>query len=142
MDKIPPIMFESPIKTCAGSLLAVSSTYFVARGLQKLFKRSERHPYPPGPPREFLLGAMRSFPKGFPLEGFNQWARTYGMQADSDLMTLDKLINNRHSGDIVYAPIPGMDIVILNSQEIAQELLAKRPSSTGGRRFGYLLTRL
>ncbi|PVF91570.1 cytochrome P450 [Serendipita vermifera] len=98
MDRISPMVFESPIKTCAMSLLAISSTYLMANGLQMLFKW------------------------WFPLEGFNEWARTYG--------------------DIVYAPIPGMDIVIPNSQEIAQEFLTKQPSSTAGCRFSYLLTHL
>lgn len=65
---------------------------------------------------------MRSFPKGFPLERFNEWAVTYG--------------------DIVYAPIAGTNIIILNSQEVAQELLAKRPSSTAGRHWGYLVSHL
>jgi hypothetical protein len=45
-------------------------------------------------------------------------------------------------GDIVYAPLPGMDIVVLNSYEIAQEVLSKRPSSTAGREVGYLVTTL
>jgi hypothetical protein len=46
------------------------------------------------------------------------------------------------TGDIVYAPLPGMDIVIINSHEIAEELLSKRSSSTGARRPGYLLSDL
>ncbi|PVF97322.1 cytochrome P450 [Serendipita vermifera] len=85
---------------------------------------------------------MRSFPKGFPLEGFNEWAKTYDMEANSDFIIMNKLLMRFYSGDIVYAPVPGMDIVILNSQEIAQEFLAKRPTSTAGRRFSYLLTHL
>ncbi|PVG01723.1 cytochrome P450 [Serendipita vermifera] len=35
-----------------------------------------------------------------------------------------------------------MDIVILNSHEIAQELLSKRPSSTAGRQVGYFVADL
>ncbi|PVF97326.1 cytochrome P450 [Serendipita vermifera] len=122
MDRIPPIVLESPIKTCTTSLLAILFGYFTVKGLRKLLERRENHPYPPGPPREFLLGTMRSYPKGFPLERFNEWARIYG--------------------DIVYAPMPGRSVVILSSHEIAQELLSKRPSSTSGRRSGNRLSNL
>ncbi|PVF97375.1 cytochrome P450 [Serendipita vermifera] len=123
MDKVPSVIFESPIKAGAASFIAVSLGYFTIKGIRNIiFKKSGAHSYPPGPPREFLLGAMRSFPKGFPLERFNEWAVAYG--------------------DIVYAPVPGMEIVILNSHEIAQELLSKRPGSTAGRRFGYLVSNL
>jgi hypothetical protein len=45
-------------------------------------------------------------------------------------------------GDIVYAPIPGMEIVILNSHDVAQELLGKKPGSTAARRMGYLVFNL
>jgi hypothetical protein len=45
-------------------------------------------------------------------------------------------------GDIVYAPIPGMKNVILNSQEVAQELLSRRPNTTAGRKVGYFVFQL
>jgi hypothetical protein len=49
---------------------------------------------------------------------------------------------NIRLGDIVYAPVPGMDVVILNSYDMAYELLSKRPNSTGGRRTGYMVLEL
>ncbi|PVF93570.1 cytochrome P450 [Serendipita vermifera] len=114
---------ESPAKACGVSLTVITLSYFAIRGLpSNLFKKSHSRSYPPGPPREFLIGAMRSFPKDRFLDTFCDWARTYG--------------------GIVYAPLPGMDIVILNSHEIAEDLLTKRSSSTGARRPGYLLSDL
>jgi hypothetical protein len=47
-----------------------------------------------------------------------------------------------HSGDVVYAPFPGMQNIILNSHEVAQEFLSKKPQSTAGRRVGYLVRQL
>ncbi|PVF97319.1 cytochrome P450 [Serendipita vermifera] len=90
------------------------------RGL--IFNGSNTLSYPPGPPREFLIGAMRSYSKDFPLKRFNEWAATYG--------------------EIVYAPVPGRHIYILNSHEVAQELLSKKPGSTSGRNWGYLINTL
>ncbi|PVF93586.1 cytochrome P450 [Serendipita vermifera] len=114
---------ESPTTACTASLASAILGYFAVKGLRSLFsKRIGPHSYPPGPPRNFLIGAMRSFPKGNFFECFNEWATIYG--------------------EIVYAPIPGMNIFILNSYESAQELLGKRPGSTAGRRFGYLSTEL
>jgi hypothetical protein len=93
MDMIPPIVFESPIRTCAMSLVAISFSYFAMKGLRRLlFKGRESHPYPPGPPRNFLLGAMKSFPKGFPLDGLNEWAATYGIYPKLNSMVVDVLL--------------------------------------------------
>jgi hypothetical protein len=52
------------------------------------------------------------------------------------------LIATFHAGDIVYAPLPGMEIVILNSTEIAQELLNKKRNTTARRQVGYLVMNL
>jgi hypothetical protein len=42
-------------------------------------------------------------------------------------------------GDVVYAPVLGINMVILNSHEVANELLSKRPNSTSGRHVSYLV---
>jgi hypothetical protein len=43
------------------------------------------------------------------------------------------------AGELVYAPVPGMSMVIVNSYEVAQEFLSKRPQSTAGRFVSYLV---
>ncbi|PVF93583.1 cytochrome P450 [Serendipita vermifera] len=112
---------SSPAKPWTATLIATAIGYLVVKRLQHILSaRIHGHPYPPGPPREFLIGALRSFPKSQYLERFCEWATTYG--------------------DIVYAPVPGNDIVILNSYDVAHEFLSKRPSSTSGRQFGILGT--
>lgn len=119
-DTVVSTFLESPIKICAASITVASMGYFAITGLQNAFSRSNaKHPYPPGPLREPLIGAMRSFPRDNFFQRFHERARKYG--------------------DIVYAPVPGMDVVILNSYEVAQELLAKRPNTIGGRYAGYLV---
>lgn len=100
--------------------MVIGASYFSLKGIQRiLFKKSDSRRYPPGPPRDPVIGCLRSFPKSQFLETFCEWVTAYG--------------------DIIYAPIPGNDIVILNSYEVAQELLSKRPSSTAGRNVGYLI---
>jgi hypothetical protein len=46
------------------------------------------------------------------------------------------------TGDIVYLELPGVSIVVLNSYEVAQELLGKRPNTTSGRKIGYMIREL
>jgi hypothetical protein len=45
-------------------------------------------------------------------------------------------------GDIVSVEIPGFPIIIINSYETVQDLLAKRPSTTAGRKIGYMVLEL
>jgi hypothetical protein len=46
------------------------------------------------------------------------------------------------SGEIVYAPLPGLKVLVINTHEAAQELLSKRPNSTAGRFIPYLVAKL
>jgi hypothetical protein len=41
-------------------------------------------------------------------------------------------------GDIVYTAAPGIRLVVINSYDVALQLLAKRPSTTGNRNNTYL----
>jgi hypothetical protein len=79
MDRIHSIVSRSPLKACAASAIVISLSYFTVKALSKLFRRDDEPSYPPGPPREIFLGALRSFPKGYPLERFNEWAVAYGI---------------------------------------------------------------
>ncbi|PVF93462.1 cytochrome P450 [Serendipita vermifera] len=114
---------STPAKLCGATVAAASIGYLTLKGLQYVFStKSSAHLYPPGPPRQFLLGALKSFPKDHFYQRFCEWSNAYG--------------------DIVYAPVPGLSMVILNSYDVAQELLTKRPNSTGGRKGGYLVLTL
>jgi cytochrome P450 len=42
-------------------------------------------------------------------------------------------------GPVVYVKLPGISMVILNSYEVAQDILSKRPNNTAGRRIGYMV---
>lgn len=123
MNEITSYLLESPLKSGCTAITATSISYAAFKGLQyALSTKQPTIPFPPGPTIEPIIGTLRSFPKDHFFRGFCEWAESYG--------------------DIVYAPLPGMSIVVLNSYEIAQELLLKRPSSTAGRRIGYLVLHL
>ncbi|PVF92956.1 cytochrome P450 [Serendipita vermifera] len=123
MNEITSKFVESPLQTGAASLAAASLGYLFIKGIKGfVFKDSKVHAYPPGPPRLPLLGAATSFPKDHLYRAFKEWANVYG--------------------DIVYAPVLGINMVILNTHDTAHELLSKRPNSTSRRHISYLVETL
>jgi hypothetical protein len=131
-------LLDSPAKICIVAL-TIGLGYLARKRVGDLLSRRAGKPYPPGPPRDFLIGTLRSFPKGQFTEHFCEWARTYGIPLLGPSRGRD---TNTYAGEIVYAPLPGMNIIILNSYEITQDFLGKRPSLTAGRYTGYFVLEL
>ncbi|PVF92647.1 cytochrome P450 [Serendipita vermifera] len=106
---------SSYIEIVGVSLLAASALYVCSRAFS-----GPKHKvvYPPGPPKDPLIGNLRQFPKDNWWSVFNQWQKEYG--------------------DIVFLDVPSLPFVIVNSLDVAQELLSKRASSTSGRKVGYM----
>ncbi|PVF98743.1 cytochrome P450 [Serendipita vermifera] len=102
-------------KIGATACAAVLATYFVL----KFLPSRQTHPLPPGPPREPFIGCLRSFPKDHFYERFCEWAQRYG--------------------NIVYITLPGLQFAVVNSYDVAYELLSKRPNTTSGRTTGYMV---
>ncbi|KIM28310.1 hypothetical protein M408DRAFT_308234 [Serendipita vermifera MAFF 305830] len=110
---------DSPLKLIGVTISIAMIGYALVKGLRKMTDKSNRLPLPPGPPRRFLIGNLLEFPKDRFYERFCEWQREYG--------------------DIVSLEILGTPMIIVNSHEIVQELLNKRPSSTAGRNAGYMV---
>jgi hypothetical protein len=51
-------------------------------------------------------------------------------------------VDDHSIGDIVSVEMPGAHIVIINSYETIQDILAKRPGTTSGRQIGYMALEL
>ncbi|KAG8761722.1 hypothetical protein FRC14_000106 [Serendipita sp. 396] len=85
-------------------------------------EKKDRRVYPPGPPQDPLIGNLRNFPKDKWGDTFCEWARLYG--------------------DITWVQMPGMNMAIINSYDIAQELLSKRANINSGRKVGYMALHL
>jgi hypothetical protein len=54
----------------------------------------------------------------------------------------DNNAQNLFAGDIVSVEIPGVPVLVLNSYDAVQNLLTKRPSTTSGRKIGYMVLEL
>ncbi|KAI0338581.1 cytochrome P450 [Trametopsis cervina] len=69
-------------------------------------KSRRRSPYPPGPPGLPIVGNVHQLPQEFQERTFSEWGRQYG--------------------DIVFIRIFGKPAIVLNSVEVARDLLEKR----------------
>jgi hypothetical protein len=73
-------IFASPFKAVAFSLSVASLIYLAIKGVHSIYSGKQKtYLYPPGPPRDPLIGAIRSFPKDHFHERLVEWAGTYGM---------------------------------------------------------------
>ncbi|KIM28303.1 hypothetical protein M408DRAFT_23708 [Serendipita vermifera MAFF 305830] len=103
---------ESPLKLVGATISVATIGYVLVQGLRKLSDKRNQLPPPPGPPRHFFIGNLLQFPK-------NPFYKRFW--------------------EIVSVDVPGTSMVILNSYDIAQELLNKRPNSTARRNIGYMM---
>ncbi|KAF9258780.1 cytochrome P450 [Marasmius fiardii PR-910] len=78
-----------------------------------LLRPRTREPFPPGPPREPLIGHLRIMPQEKQAEVFHEWAKTYG--------------------DVMYLEIPGRRIVVLDSLDVSRALLEDKGAKYSGR---------
>src|ERR1700743_2412813 len=80
-----------------------------------LWYRSRTHspPFPPGPPRDPIIGSLRNFPQNRWLETFSKMQETYG--------------------DLIYFRILGQSFLVVNSLEVARDLMEKRGNIYSGR---------
>ncbi|KAF8452275.1 cytochrome P450 [Boletus edulis BED1] len=93
------------------TLLALAAVLLAISGARKLRRsRSQAHPgrppLPPGPAPLPFLGNVLGVNKDAPHLTYTAWSKTYG--------------------DIVYTRMLGQDIILLNSERVAVELLEKR----------------
>jgi hypothetical protein len=69
----------SPVTVGAIAFSFASVGYIIAQKLQKS-SLPKGTSFPPGPPRDFLIGNLRQFPKHHFYEKFCEWQREYGKQ--------------------------------------------------------------
>ncbi|KAG8877873.1 hypothetical protein FRB97_002944 [Tulasnella sp. 331] len=90
-------------------LAAVLGTIFLLFLLSQLYRHMVLRgalPHPPGPPGEFIIGNLRQMPLSHAWLTFAEWGRKYG--------------------PLNYISILGRPILIINTQEVALDLLEKR----------------
>lgn len=79
----------------------------------QISRRKSYPPFPPGPPRDPIIGSLRSFPKTKWQETFTKMQETYG--------------------DLIYFKVLGQSILVINSLGVANELMEKRGNVYSGR---------
>ncbi|THH08770.1 hypothetical protein EW145_g2477 [Phellinidium pouzarii] len=91
-----------------------------------LHNRASRQKYFPSPPSDSLLGYMRIMPQTYPWLTFMEWGKKLG----------------EHHGDIIYIPIFGRPVIILNTAEAALDLMEKRGANYSDRPISILLGKM
>ncbi|KAF9237853.1 cytochrome P450 [Melanogaster broomeanus] len=78
-------------------------------------KRTSRcpHPLPPGPPPLPIVGNVRGINANAPWLAYSEWSKVYG--------------------DLVYTRLFNQDIIIINSEKVAKDLLEDRSSNYSDR---------
>jgi Cytochrome P450 len=97
------------------------STYWAAAAagipllalIWKMSSTQSHPPFPPGPPRYPIIGSLRSFPQTKWQETFTKLRETYG--------------------GLIYYEVLGQPFLIVNSLEVAKELMDKRGNIYSGR---------
>ncbi|PPQ77485.1 LOW QUALITY PROTEIN: hypothetical protein CVT25_011355 [Psilocybe cyanescens] len=97
----PPFVNANSILSLTGAVLLIFWAFFRQRLTQ------QNLPYPPGPPsRSLLFGNVADIPKTKQWIGYMQWREQYG--------------------DIIHFRVLQQHMIILNSLEVAKDLLEKR----------------
>ncbi|KAL4244483.1 cytochrome P450 family protein [Abortiporus biennis] len=79
---------------------------YLAHKKKKDYNRRRGVPYPPSPPAHPIVGHLFKFPRPAEEDRFAQYAHKYG--------------------DVVYFHVLGKDVIVLNSEQCAIDLLEKR----------------
>jgi Cytochrome P450 len=95
--------------TAAAAAAGISPLRFIWR----ISRRNHRPPFPPGPPRDPIIGNLRTFPQTKWQETFSKLQETYG--------------------GLIYFKVLGQLILVINSLEAAMDLLDKRGNIYSGR---------
>ena len=115
--------------TGALSLGCVVVLYIARRALG----RRTAYPLPPGPPGLPWVGNVIGVDTNAPWITYAEWARTYGRLLHVGSMSSTEV--DIHAGDLVYSRLLGRDIIIINSEKIAKDLLENRSKNYSDRPF-------
>ena len=91
------------------------------------------HPLPPGPPGVPWVGNVIGIDTDAPWLTYAEWAKTYGSLQSSRLPALAEV--NIHAGNLVYSRLLGKDIIVINSEKIARDLLEDRSRNYSDRPY-------
>lgn len=103
-------------------ILAVSAVLF-----RRLRRLASNPPHPPGPPGLPILGNLFDRPKEYPWVTYKQWSQKYGEHQTLVARLRPRLnIVLTIGSNLLRLNMLGKNIVIINSADIATDLLDKR----------------
>jgi hypothetical protein len=107
------------------TFVAICAFFF---GLSLLRRRN----LPPGPRRLPIIGNVHQIPVHTPWETFGQWSKIYGkyQYVCHPSVRLDSF-----AGNIIYLDIMGQPALVVNSKQVANDLMDKRSTIYSDRPF-------
>ena len=117
---------------------AVAFGCFTLIYLGRRYLRNTRStgPLPPGPPGLPWVGNVIGIDTNAPWLTYRDWAKAYGKSLHVKLIPSTHVVDL--SGDLVHSRLLGKDIIIINSEKIAKDLLDNHSSNNSDR--PYLIT--
>jgi len=84
--------------------------------------------FPPGPPPKFVIGNLLDMPRKDMAKEFSIWGQCYNSKqffsSSNRFAYIDVFLS--YLGSYVYTSLPGLNLLVLNKREDAEELLNKR----------------
>lgn len=108
--------------------------------LSKVMKKAPN--YPPGPPRDPILGNARQMTGDYIERRFAEWGKRYGMPYSFPAEISDGSDVEAMIGDVNYLEVLGQPLIVLNSYTACKDLLEKRGSIYSSRPRLVLLSEL
>ncbi|EGN97613.1 hypothetical protein SERLA73DRAFT_75279 [Serpula lacrymans var. lacrymans S7.3] len=108
-------MFEAVNLRSTAVALLFAVFVGVTRYLLRKTATRNSPPFPPGPPQLPIVGNALGIDSAAPWITYKQWGNTYG--------------------DIIYSRLFNQDIIVINSEKIAKDLLEKRSTNYSDRPF-------
>lgn len=90
------------------------------------YSRVKARHYPPGPPRDPLIGNVRTMPDTHAYLYYTELKKTYGPCPFTAALAYLLTCKPPHLGDVVHIQAFGKDIIIIGSYGAADQLLSKR----------------
>lgn len=116
------------------ALLGLTLIILYVRSISNWNARTRGRSLPPGPPPLPLIGNILDVPTYKPWRGYRALCAQYGMYRETlSLRLIYADLDSSVAGEMVYMHVLGSPILVVDSAELANELLNKRSANTPDR---------